>query len=105
MPELYSTFAQICEATMLICFGLSWPVSILKSLRTKIVHGKSAGFMWLVFFGYVVGLASKLFQAAAAGTWPEWTTPLYVINAAFVVVDISLYMRYRHNTAPAVNVS
>ena len=28
------------EALMLICFGLSWPVSILKALRTK-VSGKS----------------------------------------------------------------
>jgi len=101
MPTLYTTFAQICEAGMLICFGLSWPISILKSLRTKIVHGKSLGFMWLVFFGYLAGLTAKFFQAAAAGTWPDWTTPLYILNGILVAVDITLYMHYRHNTAPA----
>ncbi len=86
---------------MLICFGLSWPISILKSLRTKYVRGKSLGFMTLVFVGYISGLSAKLFRAAAAGVWPEWNTPLYVMNAIFVAIDIYLYMRYRNNTAPA----
>jgi len=97
----YTTSAQLFEATMLICFGLSWPISILKSLRTKIVHGKSRGFMWLIFFGYAAGLTSKLLLAAQKETWPEWTTPLYVLNAVLVAFDIYLYHRYRHNTVPA----
>ena len=36
------------EATMLICFGVSWPVSIAKALRTKEVAGKSPWFMILI---------------------------------------------------------
>jgi hypothetical protein len=101
MPTLYATFGQVCEAGMLICFGLSWPISILKSLRTKIVHGKSQGFMWLIFGGYLSGLTSKMFQAVANDSWPDWTTPLYILNLLLVGWDIYLYHRYKHNTIPA----
>ncbi|MBN1554815.1 MAG: hypothetical protein JXA11_08715 [Phycisphaerae bacterium] len=86
---------------MLICFGLSWPISILKSLRTKHVRGKSLGFMWLIFLGYVSGFSAKLFRAAATGGWPEWNTPLYVLNGVFVAFDIYLYHRYKNNPEPA----
>ena len=33
--------SKICEMMMLLCFAFGWPVSIIKSLRTKIVKGKS----------------------------------------------------------------
>ena len=41
------------EATMLICFGISWPVSIAKALRTKVVAGKSPLFMAIVCLDYL----------------------------------------------------
>ena len=34
---------SIFEVMMLVCFGVSWPISIAKSLRTRFVRGKSAG--------------------------------------------------------------
>ena len=42
------------EVAMLICFGMSWPVSILKSIRTGMVIGKSPLFMTIVCFGYAL---------------------------------------------------
>ncbi len=85
---------------MLVCFGCSWPISILKSWRTKYVRGKSVGFMLLVVLGYLAGTASKLVRAAYAHEMPEYTTPLYLLNAILVVVDLLLYYKYRNNHHP-----
>lgn len=102
MLAVFNEIGQVLEAGMLICFGLSWPISILKSLRTKYVRGKSLGFMWLVFGGYVSGFGAKLFRATAEGGLPEWTTPLYILNGVLVAWDIYLYHRYKNNPAPSV---
>jgi hypothetical protein len=94
-------FAQLFEAAMLICFGLSWPISILKSWRIKFVRGKSPAFLSLIFFGYLSGITYKLLDAWVNNTPPEWTTSLYALNAVFVATDLVLYARYRHNLEPA----
>jgi hypothetical protein len=91
---------KILEAAMLICFGCSWPISIFKSWRTKFVQGKSLGFMYLIFTGYIVGIAHKFARAASDGEAPEWTTVLYALNAILVGIDVALYFRYRHNHEP-----
>ena len=96
-----ATVGGILEAVMLSCFGFSWPISILKSVRTKYVRGKSAGFMCLVFIGYVAGTTSKFIKASARGEPVEWVTALYALNALLVATDLILYMRYRHNLEPA----
>jgi hypothetical protein len=93
-------WGKLLETVMLVCFGLSWPISILKSLRTKFVRGKSPAFMTLVIVGYLAGGAAKLFRAAHETTWPEFVTALYFFNALLVVIDLGLYMRYRHNVEP-----
>lgn len=78
----------IFEALMLICFGVSWPISIMKALRTKVVAGKSPLFMSVVFIGYLSGITYKL-----TGT-RDWVVYLYVMNAIFVLTDLCLYMKY-----------
>ena len=85
---------QLFEAGMLVCFGVSWPVRVLRTLRVRRVEGKSLAFMTLVFAGYVSGMTAK-FIKAAGGSGLEWVTALYVFNAALVAVDIALYMRFR----------
>ncbi len=87
------TIPQIFEAGMLICFGISWPVSILKSLRTRHVTDKSLGFMALVFIGYISGLMGKIIFGGPFQT----VTILYPLNALFVATDIALYLKYRSN--------
>ncbi len=81
------------EILMLICFGVSWPVSITKALRTKVVHGKSPFFMMLVITGYICGVIHKTINTP--GDWVRW---LYAFNAMMVAVDLTLYMKYRNNT-------
>ena len=86
--------AQLFEAGMLVCFGFSWPVAIVKTLRAKRVAGKSFWFLVLVFVGYLCGIAAKLAFARASGEPLPWVTLLYALNAAMVATDAALYRHY-----------
>ncbi len=79
---------SIAEIVMLFCFGIGWPISIAKSLRTKIVAGKSPVFMTVVATGYVAGIVHKYYFG-----W-DWVVALYVLNLLMVLVDLALYFRY-----------
>ena len=86
----------IFEVIMLVCFASSWPFSIIKALRTKIVAGKSPLFMGIIEVGYVAGILYKL-------TLPEtdWRVWLYVLNLVIVGTDLALYYLYRNNVPAA----
>ena len=75
------------EAVMLICFGLAWPLNIIKSLRTKSTHGKSVFIVLLI--GYVAGITHKLLYSR------NIVLVLYCINFAMVSMDTFLYFHYR----------
>lgn len=79
----------IFEVVMLICFACSWPVSIAKALRTKIVIGKSPFFMSIIIIGYVFGIIHKIINEP--GNWVVW---LYLLNLIIVSVDLFLYFKY-----------
>lgn len=51
---------SIWEILFLLCFAVSWPISIVRSLRTKVVIGKSPIFMSLIILGYIFGIIHKL---------------------------------------------
>ena len=51
---------KIIEIIMLICFGSSWPFAVAKTLRTKVVKGKSPAFLGLIFIGYIAGILNKV---------------------------------------------
>ena len=89
------TAGQLFEAGMLICFGVSWPVAILKTWRSKRVEGKSIGFLVLVFIGYMSGIVAKFIRAATDDKAIELVTLLYALNAALVMVDLLLVLKYR----------
>ena len=76
------------EAGMLICFGISWPVSIAKSLRTKVVTGKSPLFMAIVCLGYLSGIVHKFMYNL------DWVVLLYILNFCMVAFDLYLYIKY-----------
>ncbi len=76
------------EVLMLVCFGVSWPISIYKSWRTKKVSGKSPVFMTVVIIGYASGLAHKIFYSM------DWVIYLYLLNMIMVSMDLLLYFRY-----------
>jgi len=77
------------EAGMLICFGVSWPLAVVKTYRTKTVKGLSGIFLWFIFMGYVCGILAKWFGAF------DWVTWFYAMNLALVTAELGLYYRYR----------
>lgn len=80
---------SIFEALMLVCFGLSWPVSIAKVLRTRQVAGKSRLFLAIIILGYAFGIIHKVLYR------PDWVIALYALNLILVAVDLALVIRYR----------
>ena len=82
---------EIFELIMLICFGLSWPISVYKSLRSGSTKGKSAVFILAIIIGYVAGIAGKL-----VGGQLSYVLALYILNLAMVSLDLILYFLNRH---------
>ena len=52
--------AEILETIMLICFGVSWPMSVYKNIKAKTAKAMSLGFILLITMGYVAGIAAKM---------------------------------------------
>ena len=80
---------SVLEAVMLVCFGVSWPLSIYRTYRVKNPAGKSIVFLWLVIVGYVAGILNKIFGRM------DWVVYLYALNAAMVATDLVLVYYYR----------
>ena len=79
---------SIWEIGMLLCFAFSWPLSIIKSLKTKFVLGKSPFFMGIVLSGYVFGIVHKLTNSY------DIVIYLYVFNFILISFDLFLYFYY-----------
>ena len=45
--------AELLEAAMIISFGISWPLSIIRSYRSRSTKGKSIFFSCFIQFGYI----------------------------------------------------
>ena len=81
-------FASFLEGCMIICFGLSWPLSIMRSYRSRSTNGKSVLFLFFIAFGYVCGLAAKFMSHTYNMAF--W---FYFPNLIMVSTDIFLYFR------------
>ena len=82
--------AQIFETVMLICFGLSWPFNITKSLRARTARGKSVLFEIMIIIGYLCGLAGKFVSGNIT-----YVAAFYVADILMVSIDMTLTFRNR----------
>ena len=82
---------KIFEILFLLCFAVSWPISIAKALRTHEVKGKSPIFMVLIILGYIFGILNKFFNPDAKLDYVTW---LYAMNMLLVSWDLLLYFKY-----------
>ena len=87
--------AEIFEVIMIVSFGASWPLNVMKSYRARTTKGKSLAFLLLIFFGYIAGIISKLinddYMAKFADKW--YVLFFYVLNLIMVGTDLILYVR------------
>lgn len=91
---------DLLEALMIICFGLSWPISIRKSIVSRTAKGKSVLFEAFILVGYIFGIARKfilLNEAQAAGISEGWlfyfSWFFYFLNLVEISIDMILYLR------------
>lgn len=80
--------SELFEALMIICFGISWPIAIIKSLKSKTAKGKSILFILFILSGYGLGIISKLISGTIT-----YVFIFYVLNFVMVAFDASLYYR------------
>jgi hypothetical protein len=89
------TMAELLEIIMIVSFGASWPLNVIKSYRARTTKGKSLPFLCLIFFGYIAGITSKLvndaYMAAIVEKW--YVLFFYVLNLIMVGADLLLYVR------------
>ena len=87
--------AEFLEIVMIVSFGASWPMNVMKSYKARTTKGKSLAFLYLILFGYVAGIASKFvneaYMAAFAQKW--YVLFFYVLNFVMVGADLILYYR------------
>ena len=81
--------SEILEIIMIVSFGASWPLNVLKSWRARTTKGKSLAFLCLIFFGYIAGIISKL----TAESFKWYVLFFYVLNLVMVGTDLCLYYR------------
>ncbi|MBQ7113656.1 MAG: hypothetical protein IJO10_05395 [Clostridia bacterium] len=80
---------SIFEAVMLLCFGLAWPISLVKSYRSRSTGGKSPLFSVAIIVGYISGIIHKLMFN------PDIVMALYILNLLMVSADLALWFRNR----------
>ena len=99
--------AEIFEVIMIVSFGASWPLNVIKSYKARTTKGKSLAFLLLIFFGYVAGITSKLInEAYMTSIGQKWYVLFfYVLNFLMVGADIVMYIRnYRLDQRVPLNV-
>ena len=94
---------ELLEIIMIVSFGASWPMNVMKSYKARTAKGKSLGFLCLIEFGYVAGIAGKLmnetYMASFSNKW--YVLFFYVLNFIMVGVDLILYFRNKRLDALA----
>ena len=74
---------------MLICFGLSWPISLVKTIQDKEKTG-NLPFMCLILAGYAAGIVAKLMTV---GT--NFVFFVYLLNILMVLANFAVTVK-RH---------
>ena len=82
--------AQVFETAMLVLFGISWPLNIAKSIKSRTAEGKSLLFELCIFSGYAIGLAGKLISGSIT-----YVVVVYILDLIMVTTDLILTLRNR----------
>ena len=89
-------FYELMEVCMIVAFGCSWPMNVIKSWKVRTAKGKSLPFLLLILGGYVCGITGKLLSPG----YKWYVLFFYILNFIMVGADLVLYVRnYRLDKA------
>lgn len=77
---------ELFESVMLICFGLSWPMSVVKNIKAHTAKSMSLPFILLIITGYIAGITAKVCSHNYS-----YVLAIYVINLIFVSANLVVY--------------
>ena len=79
---------SILETLMLVCFGFSWPLNVMKAFKARTAKGTSLPFILLIVAGYIAGITAKLITNQI-----NYVLIAYIVNLAIVSLNIVIYFR------------
>ena len=79
---------SILETVMLVCFGFSWPLNVIKAYRAKTSKGTSLPFILLIIAGYIAGISAKLITGQI-----NYVLIAYILNLSIVSLNVVVYFR------------
>jgi hypothetical protein len=89
--------AELFESLMVISFGVSWPLNILRAYKGRTAKGTSIFFLGCIEFGYISAVVWKLLtgdmQAFFMGDFTKYGCFFYILNALMVLIAILIYIR------------
>ncbi len=79
---------HLFEAAMLICFGFSWPINVVKAYKARTAKGTSLAFIFLIITGYLAGITAKFLNGQL-----NYVLVVYFLNLAIVMTNVFVYFR------------
>ena len=79
---------SLLETIMLVCFGFSWPLNVIKAYRAKTAKGTSLPFVLLIITGYIAGISAKIISGQI-----NYVLIAYILNLAIVSLNVIVYFR------------
>lgn len=78
--------AEILETVMLLCFGASWPISVIKNIKAKTAKTMSLQFIMLIILGYIAGISAKIISHRI-----NYVLIVYLFNLICVSINLVVY--------------
>lgn len=80
--------APILETIMLVCFGFSWPMNLIKAYKARTAKSTSLPFVLLIIIGYIAGISAKIILGNI-----NYVLVAYLLNLAIVSLNLIVYFR------------
>lgn len=80
--------SPILESIMLICFGFSWPMNVIKGYKARTAKSMSLPFIVLIISGYIAGIMAKLVSQQI-----NFVLIVYLLNLVIVSLNLAIYFR------------
>ncbi len=84
---------EALEAVMLICFGCSWPINLIKNYKCRSAKAMSLPFILLLITGYVAGIIAKILGGITIHN--AYVFAVYLLNLTMVTANLFVYFRNR----------
>ena len=80
--------SSILETVMLVCFGFSWPLNLIKAYKAETAKGSSLPIILLIVTGYIAGICAKII-----GGNINYVLIAYILNLVMVSLNLAVYFR------------